>query len=209
MAARIVDMTGKVYGCLTAIRMEGPSNSRGMLWLFRCSCTAPVIASGNEVRRGGITRCPQCAAEMKHAATTSHGLTETSEYRIWCAMKARCLNHNTKSFKNYGGRGISVCKRWATSFEAFLEDMGNRPSAAHTIERLKVDGDYEKSNCCWATRLEQANNKRTNKRIQIDGTTRTLAQWSVIAGITEAGMRARLRRGVFGSQLLAPSIYHK
>lgn len=209
MAARIVDMTGKVYGCLTAIRIQGPSRSRGMLWLFRCSCAAPVIADGNEVRRGGITRCPQCAAEMKRITKKSHGLTNTAEYRIWCAMKARCLNHNTIAFNNYGGRGITVCDRWANSFEAFLEDMGKRPSADYTIERLKVDGNYEKSNCCWATRLEQANNKRTNRQIQIDGITRTLAQWSAIAGISESGMRARLKRGVSGSQLLAPSNYHK
>lgn len=122
-------------------------------------------------------------------------------------MKTRCSNPAFNAYAYYGGRGIAVCPRWADSFEAFLEDMGPRPTPLHTIERDDTNGNYEKSNCRWATRREQANNKRNNHRVEIDGTVRTVAQWAEVAGLTESGFRGRLRRGLTGAALLAPSIY--
>jgi hypothetical protein len=85
---------------------------------------------------------------------------EMAEYRAWKAMKTRCTNPNRADWKNYGGRGISVCERWATSFENFLADVGPKPSPLHTLDRILNDGSYEPGNCRWATRGEQLKNKR-------------------------------------------------
>jgi hypothetical protein len=99
----------------------------------------------------------------------THGLTETAEYRVWRAMKTRCLNPNHDAFKHYGGKGIGIDEPWLSSFSAFLADMGPRPSAAHTLDRIDPTKNYGPSNCRWATWREQANNKRNNRALVIHG----------------------------------------
>lgn len=91
-----------------------------------------------------------------------HGKSFSKEYISWHSMKERCLNKNIISFKNYGGRGITVCKRWKNSFSNFLKDMGNRPSGT-SLDRINNDGNYELNNCRWATPIQQANNQRKRK----------------------------------------------
>lgn len=90
---------------------------------------------------------------------TAHGLTKTVEYRAWHSMKQRCLNPKCRRWNKYGGRGIAICQKWLDSFEAFLADMGPRPSPDHSIDRIDNDGDYEPGNCRWATRSQQQQNK--------------------------------------------------
>ena len=106
----------------------------------------------------------------------THGMSNRSEYWIWKSMRSRCNNVKTENYKNYGGRGIKVCKRW-DSFENFYKDMGPRPSSEYSIERLDNDGNYEPSNCKWGTREEQQNNMRSNVLITYQDKTQTLAQW--------------------------------
>lgn len=136
---------------------------------------------------------------------TRHGLSDTPVHRSWMSMHQRCRNPNDRAFKNYGGRGITVCARWA-SFEAFLEDLGPKPEG-YELERKDVNGNYEPGNCRWATINDQANNRRTNRFITYGGRTQTLAQWADELGLK---MHTLYRRVVIRQmpleQALQPSL---
>lgn len=99
-----------------------------------------------------------------------------------------------RSYADYGGRGIRVCERWASSFEAFLADMGPKPGPEYSIDRIDVNGDYEPGNCRWATSGQQANNTRRNRRFTHDGLTMTLTEWAARIGISISALHGRLRR---------------
>lgn len=119
-------------------------------------------------------------------------------------MRQRCQNPNDRTYKNYGGRGITVCDRWLESFENFYADMGPKPSPKHSIERKDNDGPYSPENCRWATRVEQGRNRRNNRRVTIGGETKCLSEWAVVAGVCYATMLSRTRRGWLGERLLLP-----
>lgn len=130
---------------------------------------------------------------------TFHGHAANSgspEYRVWCGMIYRCENKRSKSYHNYGGRGIKICERWRSDFNNFLEDMGPRPSLAHSIERLDSNKDYEPGNCKWATPMEQGNNTRRNKIVEVDGERMTLAQAAHRRGLHYPTVKSRLLRGM-------------
>jgi hypothetical protein len=108
-------------------------------------------------------------------------------------MNDRCTNPQNKVFQSYGGRGIVVCDRWRESFEAFLSDMGPRPSRDHSIERRDNDGPYTPDNCIWATQREQTANRRSNRFMTHDGQTLHLAEWARRTGIGESTLRVRIK----------------
>lgn len=118
----------------------------------------------------------------------------TPEYTCWGHMRQRCENPKCKYYEYYGGRGIRVCSRWR-NYDNFLNDLGRRPTPAHTIERINNDGNYEPGNCRWATRTEQLNNTRKNVRIELNGETHTLAEWKRLLKLPRGRLEARLKRG--------------
>lgn len=127
---------------------------------------------------------------------TAH-LKQLPEHHIWTNMCARCRPGRSKA-KYYGDRGIRVCKRWANpkrGYLAFLEDMGRRPSNAHSIDRIDPEGPYSPKNCRWATSAEQARNRRNTAMLTVDGVTRPLVEWAERAGVTPTAIRHRLSRG--------------
>ncbi len=123
-----------------------------------------------------------------------HGCRYTFEYSTWCKMKARCNNPNAINYSRYGGRGITICERWENSFDNFIDDMGWSPSPDHSIERIKNDLGYFKENCRWATRVEQANNKRNNLMVEFDGRVQTLTLWCRELGLKYHIVRQRIYR---------------
>ena len=125
----------------------------------------------------------------------SHNMSGTSEHNTWLSMKQRCFNPNHKFYSDWGGRGITVCDRWKNSFEDFFADMGSRPSSKHSLDRIDNDGDYQKDNCRWSTRVEQANNKRNNRLITIGCVTLNLKQWTTEMGFGEKVIFDRLKMG--------------
>jgi len=118
------------------------------------------------------------------------------EYSVWADMRSRCTNTNRKCYADYGARGIKVCERW-DSFENFYSDMGKRPTSKHSIERDDVNGDYEPSNCRWATQVEQANNKTNSVYYTYKGTTKTFANWMRILSISRTHFGRMIKRMTF------------
>ncbi len=165
-------------------------------WLCRCRCGAEKsIDAVNLVR--GLTRSCGCLQRATQ-------LSRTLEYQSWTHLRYRCNNPNEDSYHNYGGRGIRVCLRWDSSFEAFLEDVGLRPTPRHSIDRIDNGGHYSCGkcdecaangwplNCRWATKKEQANNRRTTI-LECLGQWKTIAEWAAQIGISALGLNYRLR----------------
>lgn len=131
-----------------------------------------------------------------HLRAWKHGFArageQAPEYTVWCTMRARCANRHNHKWHLYGARGIKVCESWVNSFSAFLADMGMRPSPKHSIERIDNNGNYEPSNCRWATVKEQARNTRTNHFITWRGKTACFAEWAEITNIGYGNIKNRI-----------------
>ena len=193
------DLTGRKYGRLTAVsRAKNTEHGRAQ-WLCRCDCGGERIAQAAYLNRGSTRSCGCLGIEQRKSAAQSqcHDAAKRQhprEYSSWANMLARCYDKRRDDFKWYGGIGIVVCARWRDSFSAFLADMGPRPFGM-TLDRRVTSADYSPDNCRWATATEQANNRRDNHRITIDGVTRTIAEWSRQTGVGEKVISARICRG--------------
>jgi len=154
--AEFKDITGQRFGLWVAKRPGGTAPGAGTLWVCRCDCGRTSVVSGRTLRNGRSRSCG-CKRAYKHGHARD-GLRPPS-YVAYYAMLERCNNPNHVSFKNYGGRGIRVCERWR-DFTNFLADVGERPSSEVQLDRINNDGNYEPGNVRWATRQEQALNRR-------------------------------------------------
>lgn len=145
-----------------------------------CLCTAcgskVQKIRKSDLKRGKSLMCVSCSRTAKQGTTRDKKTSEV--YNTWQSMIQRCHNPSNKDYKNYGARGIEVCKAWRDSFEAFYMQMGPKPTPDHTIERIDYEGDYEPSNCTWIPRAEQPLNTRSNVRLTIDGETKLVTEWA-------------------------------
>lgn len=187
-------LEGKRFSRLTVIRVAGRIKY-GLIWECVCDCGKTTKAITASLNRGAVKSCGCLRLEGNGHLLKTHGKSGIPEHGIWKALIRRCYNKNTKDYPRYGGVGISVCDRWRNSFSEFLKDMGERPSSNHSIDRIDNGGNYEPSNCRWATIHTQANNKSNNLRISINGETKTLADWVCGSGLSYAVVHARIRRG--------------
>ncbi len=151
------DLSGRVFGYLTVL-VRDVARQRRVYWSCVCLCGAVKSVAACEIKSGKTKSCGCFDAARKKTATVKHGYNRTPTYVSWCAMWARCTNAKLKSFNNYGGRGITVCDRWK-SFQAFLDDVGERPVGKSLDRYPNNDGNYESSNCRWATSSEQKRNQ--------------------------------------------------
>lgn len=206
MTTKPIDMSGKRYHSLVAVKPVGKMMNGNIKWLFVCDCGEECEIDGYAVRTGKQISCSACGAERSKFASITHGMSESDEFKIWTDMNTRCYNENSTSYSNYGGRGIQLCERWKNSFEAFFADMGKRPSKGHSIDRKDVNGDYSPENCKWATAAEQAKNKRNNVLITIDGETRILSDWAKHFGVFTSTASLRYKRGYRGIDVFKSTV---
>jgi hypothetical protein len=181
MSRRLEIRSGEVYGRLTVLREVEPRMSgkqRQRCVECRCECGEVGIYRLYTLRNGNTRSCGCFSREVAGRGCVTHGCSSTPEYGIWSGMRRRCTNSRDAAWRNYGGRGISVCQRWEESFEAFLEDMGRRPSEKHSLDRIDVNGNYEPSNCRWATAKEQMRNTRVNYLVEHDGEVKCISEWA-------------------------------
>jgi hypothetical protein len=200
MSGKRRDLTGERFGRLTVLAFagnarEGERQAPVGMWMCRCECGTEKPIKGANLYRGLIQSCGCFRRERfakLGAQTRTHGHTvgkKSPGYISWAAMCQRCLNVKKDNYRHYGGRGITVCARWLhgedgkSGFECFLEDMGPRPDG-HEIDRIDNNGDYEPSNCRWATRSMQLNNKRNNNRVTMAGEIHTVTEWCRDLGVT-------------------------
>jgi hypothetical protein len=164
MRQKIEVKSGDKYGRLTVIKEVEPTIPKHRNILCSCDCGNQKIITLNNLRTNKITSCGCYRNQQNLIRSITHGLSKTVEYQTWKRMRQRCYNTNYIRYKDWGGRGIKVCDRWLNSFENFLQDMGERPKGT-SLDRINNDGNYEPTNCRWATMVEQRNNQRPRGEI--------------------------------------------
>lgn len=160
--------------------------------VFLCGCGKEFKTTLYKVRTGRTKSCGCYRLRNGSFVATKHGLSKSDVYNIWNHMKDRCFNKSSKSYYKYGARGITVCERWKSSFENFLKDMGPRPSAKHSIDRIDNNGNYEPGNCRWATSKTQANNRRSSCKILYGGWVLSIKDLSIIEGVCRNTIQKRI-----------------
>lgn len=198
------------FGKLTRIGPWFRVGHKKQASVLQCDCGGMAVVKKQHLFSGDIQSCGCHQRAMASMKNRTHGAAATAyvEYQIYRAMVQRCYVPTCKRYERYGGRGIKVCDRWLNDPMAFIRDMGLRPSAKHSIDRINNDGDYEPDNCRWATSREQASNNSRNVNITIEGTTKTATQWADEPGTCGSATQilGRIRRGWDGQRAVFQSV---
>lgn len=209
MHHRARDLTGQKFGFLEAIAYAG-SDGKKSLWRVRCVCGTEKVVVGAELtkKRGpGHKSCGCLSAAMIGEKNRTHGMTTHPAYAVWRSMLGRCCNQNHEAFKNYGERGIQVCKEWLLSFDQFWEDMGPSYQSGLTIERRDNSAGYSAENCLWATSKEQNRNRRTNRYIDTPQGQMLLIEAAELSGLGVTTLIYRMENGCPINRLFDPPDY--
>lgn len=196
---------GAVFGRLTVIEKllphVFPSGGTAPRWSCRCECGNVVVVLNVSLLSKNTASCGCFMREnngrLMAIRKTTHGeANRTPEYEAWSKSKDRCHNPKSKNWSNYGRRGIVMSERWRNSYETFLADVGRRPSSKHSFDRYPDnDGNYEPGNVRWATKQEQARNRRTNKHYEFNGETLTSWEWEARTGVPSETINDRILKG--------------
>ena len=197
-----VDLTGKKFGRLTVIEKREPNKKRKTsMWLCRCECGNEKIIASHDLKHGTLS-CGCMLKENRESFKNKYrngkkiNAKNTRILRIYNHMKQRCYNSNNSSYKNYGGRGITICKEWLENYYEFEKwSLENGYEDTLTIDRIDTNKGYSPKNCRWATYKQQANNERTNHILEIDGIKHTVQEWSEIYKIKPNTIIYRIKRG--------------
>lgn len=197
MSKPLNNLQGFQFGSLTVLQLE-KSHGNGAVWLCQCKCGTQKEIRASDMVQGSVKSCGCEHIKRIAKASTTHGMTNTRTYSIWQAMRLRCNRIN----QDYSCRGITYDERW-DSFENFYLDMGEVPDGM-SIDRIDVNGNYNKDNCRWATQEQQANNKRSSVFIEYNGKKQTVSQWAKELKMNHHTLRSRLKKGLTAEQALTP-----
>lgn len=196
--SKFIDLTGQRFGRLTVLYRKDTfkkSGKKETAYICRCDCGKITHPFAYALKSGNTQSCGCKSLENRVKARTTHHKVGTRIYRIWRGMKTRCENSNDYHFEYYGSRGIKVCEEWQ-SFEPFYDwATNNGYTEKLTLERIDNNGDYEPSNCRWATIKEQCNNRRTSRVITHNNVSHTLSEWAEIANMQPGTLAYRLKSG--------------
>lgn len=192
---RLKDMTNYEFnGCVVLKRAE--NKGKNVCWLCRCYCGNNFVVRSTDIRTGNTKSCGCLNKKLAGDRARKHGNRNSRLYNIWNNMKMRCINPNSISFKNYGGRGIKVCDNWFNSFENFYKwAMNNGYDNTLTLDRIDNDGDYKPSNCKWSDYTHQERNRRNNHILEYNNEKHTIAEWSELTGIPYKTLWKRVKKG--------------
>lgn len=165
---RFIDLTGRRFGMLLVLHRSEVRRNDHVMWRCKCDCGNEKIIVGGSLRQGASKSCG-CTIIASNISRSVHGMTKSPEFKARNQIIQRCTNPSATGYENYGGRGITVCERWASSFQAFFDDLGPRPSPGFSVERLNCNGNYEPENCVWADRQAQALNTRASRTWTVSG----------------------------------------
>ena len=203
MTVKYKDLTNRKFGRLTVVRLHhkvqkykpnGRPNGHRFYWECKCSCGQTKIILADHLTRHKILSCGCLGRERASLASTKHKLHGTRIYGIWGSMIQRCKNEHIERYDIYGGRGIEVCKEWKEDFLNFYNwAINNGYKDNLSIDRINVNGNYEPSNCRWATAKEQARNMRTDVNLTYNGETHCVSEWAEITGIKVTTIRHRVK----------------
>ncbi len=198
---RVHDLTGQKFGRLTVIGIDDSRESRKTFWVCQCECGGITSTRSDRLVSGRVLSCGCYKSEqdaIRVSKNHKHKQSGTRLYGIWQKIKARCYNQHDARYDRYGGRGIVVCDEWRNDFESFYHwAIENGYSESLTIDRIDNNGNYEPTNCRWATAKEQAKNRESNINITIGKSTRTLSEWCDIFGLDYGTINARYNRNGF------------
>lgn len=198
MAGKPIDITGKRYGKLTAIKLdhiEHVATGTVHYWLYKCDCGNEKVIRKGEVSQGGSQSCGCYLRESVRERATKHGDSETRLYDIYRGIKRRCLNPKFKHYKDYGGRGIKICDEWLEDYLNFKEwAINNGYSDNLTIERIDFNGNYEPNNCKWIPLSEQPKNTRRCRFITINGIKHTIKEWAKYLNLSYSTLIYRMKK---------------
>lgn len=190
--SKAIDLTGQKFGRLTVIQRAENRNGKTM-WMCQCDCGNEKITQTMNLTHGDTKSCGCLQKETIKEIASTHKKSKTKLYRVYLHIKERCSNPSSKSYSDYGGRGISVCDEWLDSYEKFMDwSYENGYKDGLQIDRMDNDGNYEPSNCRWTDRVTQANNRRNNNFIEFNGEKRTLSEWEKETGIGQSTIWARI-----------------
>lgn len=188
---KAIDICGQIFSGWTVLRQV--SKGRSASWSCRCQCGTIRDVNQSNLISGISKNCGCIRREALSVRSTTHGMSRTREWRIWCNIISRCTNPNVESYKDYGGRGITVCERWRNSFADFYADMG--PSNGLDIDRKDNNGNYEPGNCHWVSHKVNSRNKRSSRMFTHNGETKCLKELAESLGINYRTTLSRLKLG--------------